>query len=62
MVTGRGEPVSLQVGRDALRGPEAGGLGLRIAELITTARHEADLRREAIEADAPARPTGKSEP
>lgn len=51
VVTGTGTPISLDVSPAALRGHESRRLGAHIAELIITARQQADIRRAELEAE-----------
>ncbi|MGI5326510.1 hypothetical protein [Actinomadura nitritigenes] len=60
VVAGDGTPVSLDVDPASLRGPEARRLGGHIANLILTARQQADVLRTQLEDDfhrLPAMPT-----
>ncbi|WP_165975747.1 YbaB/EbfC family nucleoid-associated protein [Actinomadura rubrisoli] len=50
VVTGNGRPVSLHVDREALHGSEGRLLGKHISDLIMTARQQADVRRDELEA------------
>ncbi|WP_190857020.1 YbaB/EbfC family nucleoid-associated protein [Actinomadura sp. RB99] len=51
VVTGAGTPISLDVSPAALRGHDGRRLGAHIAELILTARQQADIRRAELEAE-----------
>jgi DNA-binding protein YbaB len=51
VVTGDGRPVSLHIDRATVKGPERRRLGPLIAELIMTARQQADVRRNELEMD-----------
>lgn len=61
VITGDGRPISLDIDRAAVKGPERRRLGAHIAELIMTARQQADVRRDELEQDplfSPGKPGG----